>query len=415
MKKTVTVALLVSAALLPWIIHQRQEEQALQVKCDDLREAMRGTGPAERVRAGGRNSSSRFSESSEEAVFGDGRINWKRYPEVMLAGELIGIRDALDQMLIERRLREMTVAELLAALEESRGLVLSLSERNQVDGLFIWMLKEKDPVAALNQFKGELNGRYRYELGIAYEALAKDDLAEAAKWLDQQAEEGRMDLRSLKGEDYVRSEYERVLFEQMFAADIEAASARLAGMHEELRVKSLVNADTTRLDREQTQAMARVVKEHLPESAQAKVFSHYARDHIAATGLSMVSEFLDRIDPTPEIASQCVGSVVTKSLSRGHKTKLGDLNGLRDWASGHLTENIDSAVGAGVGNALFGHGSPDSTDVILDYYAAHGSDEFLAAVIRNAYLLPEAQAERMLQAIPERDRRREIRELYEQR
>lgn len=419
MRKSMIVAVLIGTVVLTVVIWQKREEQLLLGKSRDLQEAIRdnhsGTRPSGRERTEMPGRAGGLVEGNPEIVFGDGHINWDRYLEIMLLEEVISIRDARDQILIEERFQEMTVVELVAALEESRELELSVRERSRVDQKFINLLKLKDPVAALNEFRGELNGKYRYELGLVFEALAKDDLAGAGRWLDEQVEEGRMELRSLFGEDYVRSEYERVLIEQMFVNDIRAASRRLTGMPEDLRVKSLVNADTTRLNEEQTQAMARLVKEQLSERGQAKVFSHYARDHIVARDLSRVNSFMEQIDPTPQIASQCVETVVRKCLSTGGKSRLGDLNTLRDWARGQISGPVESVMGSAVGNALFGHGSPDASDLILDYYAAHGSDEFLAAVVANAYILPEPQAEKILRAIPDEARRREMRNLYEAR
>lgn len=418
-KKWFLAVPLASLALIPFIIQQKSREQALRAESNRLREAMNRPSPGPGQGGSGRRRLAAGADPSgqayDEPLRADGGINWKRFSEVMLTGEVIGIRELRDRKIIEERLREMSGEELVAALEESRGLILSMRDRSKIDRRFISLLTEKDPVAALNAFAGELNGKYRHDLGIAFEALTKQDIAGAARWLDEQVAAGRMQLRSLHGEDYVRSEYERALIEVMLASDIEAASARLGQMPEDLRWKTLVNADTTRLSAEQTQAMARLVKEQLSESAQAEVFSSFARDHIVGNDLSRVSEFLNTISPTERIASQCVEAVVEKSLGRGGRTRLTDLERLRGWAEGHLISDIDAAMGVAVGNALFGNGSPDASDLIVDYHAAHGSDDFVASVIENAYLLTDDQAERMLQAIQNEDRRREMRNLYEKR
>ena len=314
-------------------------------------------------------------------------IDWKavaaRFSEMQSGG---GITDMREMIRFQQRLQGMTTEELIAALDEIAGMDLPEPSRMMLEQTLIGPLIEKDPRLALNRYLDRIHddrSPFGWTLSNALGEWAKKDPAAAASWFDGEIAAGRFDSKSLDGKSRARANFEGAFISTLLGSDPAAASQRLAALPEDQRGDVLEHHLFSNVKEKDQPAFAKLVRDQLPQKEQAEAIAKPA-GQIAATGdYPKVTEYLDRIQATPEERATAVEKAAESRLANlGHAGKIttAQIDEMRTWATTQAPGSEDKTTGKALAQiAGFNDKTKyaDAAKLAEHYHEASGSDEVL--------------------------------------
>lgn len=281
-------------------------------------------------------------------------------------------------------LAKLSTDELLAGLEKTSA---STSFGDEVlKELLIEALIKKDPKLALDRLTGEGDDSGRnvinYQLASAMREFATKDPAGAGAWFDQAVADGVFKLKRLDGLNPVREEMEGALVTSLLSSDPIAAAERLKAMPEESRGSKINDYANSLIAKEDQLAFATMVRDLAPKSA-ASLISNQAYQLAGRGGLAAVSDFLTRIDATPDERKAAVGNAVAKQLSEQAEEAAiapDDIDAMRRWVATEAPGSEDSATGAELCR-LAGKDFSAAMEMVLSYHKRSEGDEIVKSFL----------------------------------
>jgi hypothetical protein len=278
-----------------------------------------------------------------------GPINWKGFAaafEEMNASGGLGDRRLLDRY--EKRIMAMSVDELNAAMDEIAALDLSEEIRRSLESKLMGRLADLTPETMLHRFIGRMSDDGGNS--VFSEALAnwvKKDRAAATAWFEREIAAGRFNSRSLDGISSTRMEFEGTMIRVLLPTDPDAAAARLAALPLGQRDAALRAHPFMFYFTEKNHiAYAKLVREQLPENDQAGAISRLIASR--ASNLDFVTQYLKRIEATPDERAACVEYAALEKLHRGSsqaKLTREALEEFREWANSQAPQSTNKATG----------------------------------------------------------------------
>lgn len=314
-------------------------------------------------------------------------LDWKK-----LGGQLASLQfgDGGDDRFFppfDRRLKAMTTRELLAALEEIKGLELSTNARAALENALFQTLAGKDPELALNHFSdqlGELGKGAGWALSNAFGTWLKKEPGAATAWFDRQIAAGKFESKSLEGESKGRIVFEGIVVSGLFASDPEAAGRRLGALPENQRAKVLQNIDSG----ENELGFVKLVRAYLPEEDRTGAFDQLASGTLRDKGFPGVTGLFDRIEASPAERAAVAIPIASRNF-RGSFSQTGDareaVDAMRKWLETEAPGSRDALTGNALawapsqGNSKFGFA--EAAALASEYHEGSGNDEVLEAFL----------------------------------
>jgi hypothetical protein len=346
-----------------------------------------------------------------------GPIDWKQFAAAF--DELNSTNGLGDRRLLERfdkRVMEMSIDELNAAMDEIAALDLSDGIRRSLESRLLSRLARLAPEATLQKFIGRLsdNGGNAI-LTDAFKNWAEKDPAATAAWLDREIAAGRFDSRSLDGKSQTRMEFEGALIAALLPKDLRAATSRLASLPPDQRDDALRAYPLMFYFSEKNHvAYAKLVREQLPQDDQASAISRLIANR--ASNLDVVAQYLQRIEATSNERGACVEYAALAKLhsvcSKGKVTRV-EVDNFREWANSQAPQSTDKATGKAFALVLAQQQSQTSfadLAALADQYHDEGAgDDILLPMLESPQALQHKEEARTLAGkVSDEKRRNEL-------
>jgi hypothetical protein len=326
---------------------------------------------------------------------------------------------------IQRRLLAMDTRELLAALDRIAAMDVDDVTRRQLENLILDPLCKKDPGAALDHFKGKLQGQEGMETFLLTHALrnwAKKDPAAATGWLDRELAAGTFEPRSLDGKNPVWTRLEAAVVFGQFAADPAKAEARLSCLSVEMRAEILGQADAFhKMSASDEIDYAAIVRRQLDEKGRVAAIAERAKRALEkAGGFAAVDEYMNSVYAAPderELAADRVAVEYARSLALKKELRTKEIEAMRAWVARDAPAAVGRLTGEALGMAVsFGGGMEfaDGSALALHYRRSDGNDDTLHAFLSKIDPKPnKAEARKLAETITDPEKRENLMRKFE--
>ena len=287
------VALILVAS---WLGNERRSTSLVEKRSSILKEAL-----AAGASGSGADAVASKAKSADQLAQEKGPIEWKKIAAQMTERRSGG--GPQTYLRIEDKFNALSKEELVSALDEIATVEMPQKTRQELQAQLLHSLCEKDPEYALVRCFGVMddhNARVSGQLAQALGVWAGKNPVAATAWLDQQIAAGKLDSKSLDGKSPTRMRFEGSLIEVFISTDPAAAAARLKSLPENQRADSLMSGRKDSIRDKDQLAYVNLIRNGLPEKAQAKVFEWQMEDMMCREGgYNKVTEHLNRIQATP--------------------------------------------------------------------------------------------------------------------
>ncbi|MFT3990416.1 MAG: hypothetical protein QM680_03295 [Luteolibacter sp.] len=341
------------------------------------------------------------------------KSDWER-----LAGSWDRGFGRLNWLRIKEQVKNLSEEELLAALEEIRGLSMSSNIESSLSSILLYRLAETNPEAAVSWLIS-YEGKETYsESGAFFRKWVNKDPAKALAWYDQKISEGIFDAKSLDGRDPLRSRFEKEAIELLLKRDPAEVPARLKNLPKEMMEEVMGGVGLSKVDESARRLFMQSLRENLTErerdyALMAIISNVSPRDQECYAG---VSEFLNQVQASPSERKAAVLGMgsgnIMMGIRVGGKTSGEALSEFRQWARAQAPEVVDEATGRSI-SILWATGSMEGREAMayLESCIQEGSDP--ATLIRETMRggLPGGAREALRAVaakIPDETKRREI-------
>ena len=333
---------------------------------------------------------SRVRHQRDAFLNSSGSLDWKR-----VAGRLASSgHDMRTFAGVQQRIIEMSASELIDALDEIDRLELPKDIRDQLESMLAGQLARKDPQQALERFGdriGTKQGGIAWQLTEAIARWADDDPAAAGAWFDRRIKAGAFDTKSLSGHNRERTRFEAAIIGSLLGSDPAAAGKRLAAVPESQRAEILRQHWILKLQPSEHRAFAALTRQHAADGGAPAVFAHTASSiGRGSDGYQRVSDFIDRIDATPDelqaIVSQTAEDRLTVATRSGPIGRAA-VDEMHTWLATESPAKADALTGHTLGTLIDSTGNPETIVAIAtDLHEETGSDDLLVSFLTNGKL-----------------------------
>ena len=374
------VALILVAS---WFGNVRRSTSLVEKRNSVLKEALA-------VRASGTGADGLASQpkSADQLAREKGPTDWKKIAAQMMEGESSGGLQTYLRM--EKKFSALSKEELASALDEIATVDLSEEERAKLQYLLLNLLCNQDPEYALRRHFGLANDKHSWthlRMVKALESWVGKNPATATAWLDQQIAAGKFDSKSLDGKNTKWMWFEGSLIAALISTDPTAAAARLKSIPEDQRVDSLMSGPGKEIKDKDYLAYANLIRNGLPEKAQAEIFGWRIQGMILREGgYTKVTEFLNRIQATSAervIYVEKAAAFKISDLSQSKKLTREEIDAMRDWTTSQAPGATDKVTGFALGYSTGPRRMefPKAAALATQYHEASGNDEVLVGFL----------------------------------
>ena len=367
------VALILVAS---WLGNVRRSTSLVEKRSSVLKESL-----AARASGTGADAVASKAKSADQLAQGKGPIDWKKIAAQMTERRSGG--GLQSYLRIEGRFNALSKEELASALDEIATVDMPEETRRELQFLLLDLLCNQDPEYALTRHFGlasNEDGSTQQRLVDALASWAGKNPAAATAWLDQQIAAGKFNSKFLDGKSPTWMNFEGSLIMTLNSTDPAAAVARLRSLPEGQRNQSLTGFG---IDDKDQLAYANLVRNGLPEKAQAEVFGWQIQGMMLGEGgYTKVTEYLNRIQVTPAervIYVQAAAACRIDDLSQEKKLTREDIDAMRDWTTSQAPGTTDKVTGFALGHST-GPGRMElskAAALATQYHEASGNDEVL--------------------------------------
>jgi len=318
--------------------------------------------------------------------------DWKK-----IAGDLgdFGGHDHMPDMRAMIRLQQLILnmgeSELAAALDEIAALDLPESSREQLEGMLLGALAEKNPELALNRSIGKADGEggmFTWQLQHAFEKWLCDDPAAAGAWFDRQRAAGALDSKSLDGKSPLRLRFEGVIIKSLLSSDPAAAVRRMNEIPPDQR-RDVFWGSFHSVEEKDQKALADLVRNTLSENERMEIVSNQVMPAALEADFTKINDYLARIDATPEERAACVERAAESRFGTGlfnSTMTREDFDQFRTWAASTAPASVDRATGKGLVAVISsgkGMSFGEVATIASDYHAAGAGDDVLIPLLES--------------------------------
>ena len=367
------VALILVAS---WLGNERRFTSLVEKRSSGLEEAL-----AARASGSGADAVGSKAKSADQLAQEKGPTDWKKLAAQMMERESGG--SLRTYLRIKEKFSALSKEELASALDEIATVDMPEETRRELQFLLLDLLCNQDPEYALTRHFGlasNEDGSTQQRLVDALASWAGKNPVAATAWLDQQIAAGKFDSKFLDGKSPTWMNFEGSLIMTLNSTDPAAAVARLKSLPEGQRNQSLTGFG---IDDKDQLAYANLVRNGLPEKAQAEVFGWQIQGMMLGEGgYTKVTEYLNRIQVTPAervIYVQAAAACRIDDLSQEKKLTREDIDAMRDWTTSQAPGTTDKVTGFALGHST-GPGRIEfskAAALATQYHEASGNDEVL--------------------------------------
>ena len=367
------VALILVAS---WLGNERRFTSLVEKRSSGLEEAL-----AARASGSGADAVGSKAKSADQLAQEKGPTDWKKLAAQMMERESGG--SLRTYLRIKEKFSALSKEELASALDEIATVDMPEETRRELQFLLLDLLCNQDPEYALTRHFGlasNEDGSTQQRLVDALASWAGKNPVAATAWLDQQIAAGKFDSKFLDGKSPTWMNFEGSLIMTLNSTDPAAAVARLKSLPEGQRNQSLTGFG---IDDKDQLAYANLVRNGLPEKAQAEVFGWQIQGMMLGEGgYTKVTEYLNRIQVTPAervIYVQAAAACRIDDLSQEKKLTREDIDAMRDWTTSQAPGTTDKVTGFALGYSTGLETMEFSKTAALatQYHEASGNDEVL--------------------------------------
>ncbi len=364
------------------------------------------------------------STAATQATKNKKPLDWKKTGAQLAESDRNdGMGDLRAVIPLKQRLQAMSMAELIAALDEVATLDLPADSLASLEQALLEALIVKDPELALTRFIDRIHAISRgspwmlakLQFTNTFKDWATKDPAKAAAWFDQQIAAGKFDNKALDGESQLRDLFEGALIGELLGTAPDTASHRLGAIPADQRGQFISRNVTRKLNEEAFLAFATLIREQVPEKQQIGLFTRQARSLGIQEGYAGVTRFMDRIAATPAERVACVEQAADskiRSIANGRKITREDLDTLREWTTCQAPDTTGPITGKALADAMQYGSKLDyaaASELALHYHQASGNDDVLISFLDRVSDREKTEQARALAAkITDAKRREEI-------
>ena len=378
-----------------WFGSERRSASLLEKESSALKEAL-----AAGASGSGAVALASKAKSADQLAQEKGPIEWKKIvAQVAEKQSGGGLRSYLR---IEERFNALSKEELASALDEIATVDMPEKARQELQHLLLKPLCEKDPEYALIRYFGLADDQsppsVSWQLAQALAGWAGKNPVAATAWLDQQIAAGKFDSKSLNGKSPTWLTFEGSLIMALKSTDPAAALARLKSLPENQRLSSLRTAGRDIKDEDQL-AYVNLIRNGLPEKAQAEAFELQIESKLRGEGYTEVTEYLNRIQATPaerviyvEWAAMCK----IEQFSQVGKVTRENLDAMRTWATSQAPGTADKVTGIALAKSTCTYTRIEfskAAALATQYHDASGNDDVLSSFLAGCEAEPRYEKE----------------------
>lgn len=394
-----------------WLGLQHQSLSKVESQNSTLRERIevaRHAGPAAQAQKG--------FIAGKNGKQGAKKIDWKELAmkqKDMERGN--SIPDMRAMIELQKALLSMSAEELVANLDEIAALDIPEDAKAGLLGTLIGMLAEKDPKLVLEKFgdrMGDERSGMSWQLTHAFQRWAEKDSAGALAWLDAQIAAGKMESKSLSGDNDVRQRLEGSVITSLIASDPGAAAERLARVPEGQRAAIFQGGIFFNMKPGSEKAVADLIRSQIPEAQRDSTLANSSSMLVHQGGYERVGKFLTDVGASASEREAIVAQAVQSKAGHGRDGgKLEtSIEEARAWAMQQAPGAADRITGQTLGNA------PDfaqASALALKYHEQTGNDDVLVAFLQGGggYRNAEA-ASKLVDKISDPAKREELRKKF---
>lgn len=398
--------------LVGWIGVQKNSAKTLEKEIKAISERIRI------VRAFGLPEKAEDTENAASLKPKKPQIDWQDIAAKMDEQRHGGMQDLRTMMRMQRLLLDLSAEELGVQLDEIAALDLADSARQQLQGMILGALTEKNPKMALERCGdaiGNEDSVMHWQLGHALQKWATKEPTAAVAWLDQQIASGKLMSKSLDGKSESLVRLETSLVSALLDSDSAAATARVAALSEAQREQFFQHGFFFDLKKDSEAAYARMVRDTMPAERVGEILANTAGRLVMAeqADFERVDDFITKAGASDDEKKSIVAEVMKKRISPA-ALKTEDIDKIRAWGLRHAPSVVDQATGEAIASSIWRGGDfKTASELALRYNESSPNDEVLAAFLKNNGLHHSAgeQARQLIDKIKDPALQEEIRNL----
>jgi hypothetical protein len=385
MKPTVLIPPAIALILVgTWIVPQRRSMAVLETECTRLLSA---------ITAAEAPSTARPDPLEKRRKI----IEWTRLGTLFQSNPmgdggsiLVVMPDTREAMRFHQRMNAMSVAEIIATLDEIAALDLPPKVRENLEWTLLDSMARRDPAAVLGllESRGMMKSPlYENLISGTLHAWAHKDTASAISWFDEQIAAGTFDSKALDGVSSSRHSLETTFIRILLGSSPETAARRLAALPEDQRGDVMSMYSLTNVPEEIQLAHAALIRAQVPAKDQAETIASPIPNLVKRGDYSAATAYLDRISATPaERAASALKSIQDMYPKNPDSFKLAreDFDALREWVGVQSPESVDKVTVKALAMAAPGDYKikfAAAVDLAIEYSAQSGTDEVLAGFL----------------------------------
>lgn len=315
------------------------------------------------------------------------KIDWKKVAAAQIAMQSAdGAADMRTMVELQKTLRDLSTAELLAGLDEIAALDLSHEARRELESTLLGILAQKDPQLALERFADRIGGDHgmiTWQLASAFQSWSGQDATAAAGWMDRQIAAGIFDSKSLDGKNDSRLRFEAGLIQNLVGSDPAAAARRLAALPEDQRADVFGPGKFFQLKPGSGKAVADLIRTQLPENTRVYSLAVVSRSLVEQGGYERVGDFLGEIDASAAERSAIVGQALGMRLADQNETFPG-VDETRAWIVAQAPADAERLTGEALARMTAQLGFARMAAEAVKFQQSSGNDDALVAFLSRA-------------------------------
>jgi hypothetical protein len=214
-------------------------------------------------------------------------------------------------------------------------------------------------------------------------------------WFDEMIAAGKLDSKRLDGENQLLTDLSGHLIESQLASDPAAALERLKSLEEDQQME-VVHRKFRAIAPGTEPAYADLIRQGLPPNLQIDAFRHVTTRIAASSGFAKVGGFLDAIAATPDERLALAHNTAVTGLAaisqQNPSINLQTVETMREWLAQQAPLEVDRISGEALAHSAKYIGPEKPAAIVAELHMQSGSDELLAAFLRNGEMkrhLPE--------------------------
>lgn len=383
------LALAVSGA---WLGLQHQSLSNVESQNSTLRQridAARSTGSS--------GDSQKTAAAGKNGKQGAKKIDWK---DIAMKQKGMDRGDSIPDMRamieLQRALLSMSAEELAAQLDEIAALDIPEDAKAMLQGTLIGVLADKDPKLAIERFGDRLgddrNGM-SWQISHAFQKWAEKDSAGALAWFDAQIAAGKLESKSLNGQNDIRQRLEGAVITSLVGSDPAAAAERLSRIPEGQRAAIFQNGMFFNTKPGSEKAVADLIRSQVPEAQRNETIARSASMLVHQGGYERVGKYLSDIGASAAereaIVSQAVQSKAN-TFTNGEKPDLGKtIEEARAWAIQQSPDAADKITGKALASA---QDFAQASALALKYQEQTGKDDVIIGFLEGGAAYRNSEA-----------------------